>query len=637
MIDVQRTWTTAQSLWGATWRGVRRHWRSLTLVDIAVKMLGVAVLTPSFGLVLRGMLALSPEGVLADQQIAGYLASPLGAALGIILAALGLAIGAFEAGIVLIYLTIGEREEAEGRNARENAVANLYAALRLTFSRRRALFATALRILVPLVAVFVPFAIVAALTAFWLLGSHDINWYLTTKPPEFFMAVAIGGLLLLGYCVAAAAMLARYFLAFPLVLVDGLSSRDAVRRSGAVVHGQRMGLALGVAGIWGAYLATSWLVSGFVGGVCWAWLHYVAQRPQLFLVVVQLCALIWIATQAMLHVAGNVLFVLFVYAAYRRFHPRGGFQQAELESIKSAAGKIKPSVVRWAWVGVIGAGVVGALVGWEAVDTVADVPDCEVLAHRAGAFHAPENTLAAVEMAIENRADAVEIDVQETADGRVVVIHDADLMKVAGVPLVVEEATLLELQQVDIGSHFDPRYSNQRVPELRDMLEACRDRIPLVIELKRYAHGEHLVQLVIDAVEQAEMSDQVRLMSLDRELVKELRELRPDWSVGQLTAVAVGDLTRDDVAFLGVHTALAGRELIRSAHQRNKEVYVWTVNDPVWVAVLASRDADGILTDDVSMARRALREMKNLSPAERLLIEIGIYLGKTITPGETAE
>ncbi|RMF95079.1 MAG: hypothetical protein D6741_12050 [Planctomycetota bacterium] len=420
-------------------------------------------------------------------------------------------------------------------------------------------------------------------------------------------------------------------------MIDGASPRDAVQKSVSAVRGERTGLTVGVAGIWGAYVAASWLVGGLVGGICWAWLQSVASHPRLFLTVIGVCSVLWLATQALLHIGGNVLLVAFWYAVYRRCHPRGRFPEAELERVNRVAKNITPGIVRWVWAGAIGVGLIGVVVGWEAVDTVTDVPECRVWAHRAGATHAPENTLAAVEIAIEHHADAIEIDVQETADGHVVVAHDADLMKVAGVPLVIEEATLDELQKVDIGSYFDPRYADQRVPELRDMLEACRDRIPLVIELKRYGHGAHLATLVVEAVEQAGMADQVRLMSLDRALVRELRELRPDWSVGQLTAMAVGDLTRDDVAFLGVNMSLASRDLIRSAHRREKEVYVWTVNDPVWAAVLASRDADGILTDDVPTARRALAELKNMSPAERLLIEIGVYLGKTITPNETVQ
>ena len=71
---------------------------------------------------------------------------------------------------------------------------------------------------------------------------------------------------------------------------------------------------------------------------------------------------------------------------------------------------------------------------------------------------APENTLAAFERAIQDGADYVELDVMETAYGQVVVFHDKDYMKVAGVPVKVWEATYEELAQIDIGSHFSPTY-----------------------------------------------------------------------------------------------------------------------------------------------------------------------------------
>ena len=129
--------------------------------------------------------------------------------------------------------------------------------------------------------------------------------------------------------------------------------------------------------------------------------------------------------------------------------------------------------------------------------------DVAVVAHRGASGAAPENTLAAVRGAIADGADWIEIDVQETADGEVVVIHDRDLMKLAGVGLDTKDATLAELEQIDVGSWFDPVFAGERVPTLRAVLEEARGKAGVVIELKYYGHQQRLEARVAELVDRA--------------------------------------------------------------------------------------------------------------------------------------
>ena len=170
---------------------------------------------------------------------------------------------------------------------------------------------------------------------------------------------------------------------------------------------------------------------------------------------------------------------------------------------------------------------------------------------------APENTLAAIEKAIRAGAQWVEIDVQETIDGEVVVIHDSDLMKVAGVGLKVWEATREQITSVDIGSSFDPQFHAERVPTLQEVLGICKGRIGVIIELKSYGHGQMLEQRVIDLVESAESEREVQCMSLSTDVVARLKELRPDWPVGLLLSLAVGDIGNIKADFVAVNARFA--------------------------------------------------------------------------------
>ena len=123
--------------------------------------------------------------------------------------------------------------------------------------------------------------------------------------------------------------------------------------------------------------------------------------------------------------------------------------------------------------------------------------------------------MAAVIKAIEDGADWVEIDVQETADGEVIVAHDSDFMKLAGVDLKVWNATMGDLAGIDIGSSFDPAYAAERTPTLRDVLVAARGKSKVMIELKYYGHNVDLEDRVARIVEETAMTYQIAVMSLN--------------------------------------------------------------------------------------------------------------------------
>ena len=249
------------------------------------------------------------------------------------------------------------------------------------------------------------------------------------------------------------------------------------------------------------------------------------------------------------------------------------------------------------------------------------------IARRGAAGGAPENTLASVALALEHGADVVEIDVQETADGEVVVIHDSDLMKVGGNPMRVWEATFDEIRAVDVGSWFGPEFTGQRVPTLEEVLETCRGKAVVDIELKYYGHDEMLEQRVSDIVERTGMGDQVIAMSLKGDADVKMKGIRPEWDVGLLTAKAVGDLTTAEADFLAVHVGMANSAFIHRAHEAGKDVYVWTVNDRLNMSRMMSRGVDGVITDHPSLARLVLEERAEMSPVERLLVTAAFWIG----------
>jgi glycerophosphoryl diester phosphodiesterase len=282
---------------------------------------------------------------------------------------------------------------------------------------------------------------------------------------------------------------------------------------------------------------------------------------------------------------------------------------------------------------IVGAGLlagflVALLLAWILVDRLQFESSAEVMAHRGASAAAPENTIAAVQLAIESGAQWVEIDVQETADGQIAVIHDSDLKKIGGSALTVAGSTLEQLRQVDIGSWYGPEFADQRIPTLEEVLLLCKGRIGVNIELKYYGKQVRLEERVAEIVERTGMVDQVMFMSLSYDGIQVLHRLRPEWKVGLLSSVALGKLPELDVDFLALNGRAASRHLIRQAHGQGKQVMVWTVNDAVAMASMIGRGADALITDEPALAVTVLEKYRQLEPAERLLIQLADFFDR---------
>jgi glycerophosphoryl diester phosphodiesterase len=252
-----------------------------------------------------------------------------------------------------------------------------------------------------------------------------------------------------------------------------------------------------------------------------------------------------------------------------------------------------------------------------------------IIAHRGSSAIAPENTLASFRLAAEQNTDFIELDVQESADGQVLVVHDSDLMKVGGNPTKIWDGSAATLRSVDIGTSRDPRYSAERVPTLADALAACKGRCHVIVELKSYGHDQQLEERVAAIVEEADMVNDCIFMSLDREMVRRMKALRPSWRVGLLVAKALGDLTELKADFLAVEARMASRSFVEHAHAAGQDVYIWTVNDPAWMFVALGRGVDGLITDKPDLARRVVERRAQMSEPQRFLAALLIRFGAT--------
>jgi len=166
------------------------------------------------------------------------------------------------------------------------------------------------------------------------------------------------------------------------------------------------------------------------------------------------------------------------------------------------------------------------------------------------------------------------------------------------------------------------------------VLDECKGKIKVNIELKYYGHDQQLEERVAKIVESREMASEIMLMSLKTDGVLKMKSIRPDWKVGLLMSVSAGNLQEFEADFLAVNAGFANRRLVRTAHAGGKEVYVWTVNDAPTMSTMISRGVDGLLTDKPALARSVLEQRAKMSAPERLLLEAAGFLGAVPEMGE---
>ena len=234
-----------------------------------------------------------------------------------------------------------------------------------------------------------------------------------------------------------------------------------------------------------------------------------------------------------------------------------------------------------------------------------------VTAHRGGAKTAPENTLASLEAAINNLSDYAEIDVQETKDGELVLLHDNNLKRTTGVNWKIWETTLEEVKTLDAGSSFSADFAGEQVPTLREALELCRGRLELNIEVKNNHHNADVAVKTAEMITEMGMEDQCAISSMSYDFLKDVKEVNPQIRTGYIMSVAYGRVELLEYAdFLSVHYDCVNERFMERAHEAGKEVHVWTVNSRKLMRRMKALGVDNIITDRPGVVREILMEDK---------------------------
>jgi glycerophosphoryl diester phosphodiesterase len=467
------------------------------------------------------------------------------------------------------------------------------------------------------VLVAAPFLLIAGITYELLIAPHDEYYLRIARPVELWLSLAIGLVAAGGLVVSCGWLFMRWVLAVPVMMLEGAGPRQSLRRSGELVRGRArplVGIMLITAScMFIVPLLFSALFSD-VGG------RILAGLPDRVDVVVP-AVLIYLTTYIVLGVAiaflGIAIHSLLAYTVYRRAVQQD--PRIEVHEPPRRAGPI-------AWLAELllvlaalfqAASVLGSL------DTTDQVT---VIAHRGSSAHAPENTMSAIERAIADGADYVELDLRRTADGVPVLWHDAMLMRIGEIRRYVSDVTLEEMQEIDVGGWFAPEFAGERIATLAEVLDRVCGRIGLYLEIKPAVDAAELTRDTLQILDHADCLDGVVVISSNPRILAQAKALQPEISTTLLAQFVLGSLSDDAFDALALRANRATPRAVAAARRNGYEIHVWTVNDRAAMARLLDMGVDGIITDYPDVLVNLLDERSRLTDTERLLVKIRSWL-----------
>ena len=235
-----------------------------------------------------------------------------------------------------------------------------------------------------------------------------------------------------------------------------------------------------------------------------------------------------------------------------------------------------------------------------------------IIAHRGASRLAPENTIAAFNLAVELGADAVELDAMLTADGIPVVIHDQTLERSTNGSGKVSSKTAKEICRLNSVAQAYSEYSGEKVPTLEEVFIAVGRKILINVEIKNLSSPfDNLVETVIGLVQDMDLSRRVLLSSFNPLALIQAKRISPEIRraalIGGGPRIIRGFMEMaTDYSALHPEVSLVSQNLINKHHASGRIVNVWTVNDEVEMMRLLAMGVDGLITDVPKMARKVI-------------------------------
>lgn len=241
----------------------------------------------------------------------------------------------------------------------------------------------------------------------------------------------------------------------------------------------------------------------------------------------------------------------------------------------------------------------------------------KTIAHRGVSTLAPENTMRAFDGALELGCDFIELDVQMTADGRLVVIHDTTVDRTTNGTGRVRNLSWEELKQLDAGEWFNPVFRGEKIPLLEEVLDAYSGKIGILIELKKPALYPGLIERVAALLKERNLHESkdspIIVQSFDFRALRKFHRILPKIPVGVLISrkkQMKQQVLQKFAAFadyVNPKHRLVDPESVACIHRLGMEMMAWSNQKPIQFMPLLCAGVDGIITDDPVFVNRGER------------------------------
>lgn len=566
-------------------RSVATHWRTWLRAAVVLQTLVALLAGPLIALLLRGALAAAGVAALTEASVGQVVRHPLAVLLLLLLAVVATtAVLVQHAAFVLL-----ARDLADGRVPRIRDLA-------------REGLATARRLAGPQLALVAAYAFVLAPLGGFVLGASVTRGI---ELPPFIASelqkTPLGTAAWLAGLTAVLVLNLRYVLLPTLLLTTGMQPAAAFAASWRLTRRRSIGLATLGLGLWlGGTAITAGMVALAVAATRLSDSVWPTASPAVAGVALTVTQLLTVVGAGL--VAAFVSVVLLTVA----------------DSSHPAASALASSAARPGWRAMAVAVVVllGSAINAVSLVAAGTGPTTAIVAHRGATYGAVENTLESLEAAAALGADVVELDVLQAADGGLVVVHDTNLRRIAGVNREVADMTTPELT----GTTVRQGGRTGTIPTFDAFAaRAAELDVPLLVELK--AHGRERGDVAGDVVAVLARHGLVEgslVQAFDRETVADLEARFPEVTTGWVVAFSRGRLDPGPADFVTMEQTSWSPAVLREAHVAGVEVYLWTVTDPLRMRAFMREGVDGLITGYPAMALEQRNIVASDALADRL-------------------
>ncbi len=577
---------------------IQTNWRALAGFELLYKILSMAVFTPFFWGIFNFAMYVTGYEYLTIENIIPFLLDPVTAA---VLFILFLCMAVYTmtdiSAVIFILDQSFQGKKAGIIHALKYAVKNAVK----VFHRKNILMAFIILFLIPFLNIGVASSYVSSISI-----------------PEFIMEFIIGNKYLLivftTVLILLSALLLKWLYAFHYFTLEGCDFKEARRKSARLSSKNRIKDLLVLSGVQFLFYIIYFIM--VFGGILLA-LFLSGVFSKFKLVSIVSASVVWI----FLLVSFLIVFALGTPVSYAcisiLFYGHKQKIQEETIHIKQPPYKVDNKRLKTARVAGFLLFIVSValcsfylygLYNNKTSIQIEHVRTMEVTAHRGASRNYPENTMAAFKGAKELGAGWIELDIQQSRDGQVFVMHDTNFKRIAGISKNTWEMDYNDIEKIDAGSFFSKSFAGEKVPLLQEVIKFAKEnKIKLNIEIKPTGHEQEFEQEVADIIEAEGFYNDCVITSQVYDVLEKVKAYNNKIKTVYVMSLAYGNINKLKAAdHFSIEAASITERLVSDVHNAGKELYAWTVNTEESINNMINLGVDNIITDDVTLAKECI-------------------------------